>query len=425
MVGYHAGAARRRPDRGVGIVSAAFESSPDIVVVGGGIMGASLAWHLARRGARVALLERDVIAAGASGKTGALLRRHYSNRPEAILAQRGWQTFAAWPEVVGGEPVHTPCGLIVTVDTSPGHEANIDRLHRNVELQNALGIPSRVVTQAELRELQPHATWDDVTHAAYEPDSGFVDAIAATRAMAAAARDAGAAVCEGVTVEGVAIAGDRVQGVRTAEGVIPAGRVVLAAGPWTPRLLAGTGVTLPIEALRVQIAILQRPLSLEPPHMVYLDTAAGIFCRPWAPGRTMIGVGGGDQHDPVDPDRYELRNDREYGRLAIAAIARRIPGMRDAVYLHGHAGLYDMTPDAHPILGGAGPEGLFVMAGFSGAGFKKGPAVAEAMSDLLLGPGPDWVDLQPFRLDRFANDAWQAPWSANEYTFSSDFGHGL
>jgi sarcosine oxidase, subunit beta len=402
------------------------QPSPDIVVVGGGIMGASLAWHLARRGgARVTLLERQVIAAGASGKTGALLRRHYSNRPEAVLAQRGWQTFAAWPEVVGGEPVHTPCGLIVTVDTSPGHEANVDRLHRNVALQIALGIPSRVVAQAELRELQPHACWDDVSHAAFEPDSGFVDAIAATRGMAIAARDAGAVVREGVAVQGVVVDDDRVRGVRTAEGVVPAEQVVLAAGPWTPNLLAGTGVEVPIAALRVQIAILQRPLALEPPHLVYLDTAAGIFCRPWAPGRTMIGVGGGDQHDPVDPDRYEPRNDPGYGQLAIAAIARRIPAMRDAVYLHGHAGLYDMTPDAHPIVGPAGPEGLFLMAGFSGAGFKKGPAVAEAMSDLLLGRGPDWVDLSPFRLERFAGDAWRQPWSADEYTFSSDFGHGL
>jgi sarcosine oxidase subunit beta len=407
-------------------VSAPFQPVPDIVIVGGGIMGASLAWRIAGRGgARVTLLERDVIAAGASGKTGALLRRHYSNRPEAILAQRGWQTFAAWPEEVGGEPVHTPCGLIVTVDTSPGHEANVDRLYRNVALQNALGIPSRVVTRAELRELQPCANWDDVSHAAYEPDSGFVDAIAATRGMAVAARDAGAAVCEGVAVQSVVVERDRVRGVRTSEGVIPAERVVLAAGPWTPRLLAGTGVDVPIEALRVQIAILQRPLALEPSPMVYLDTAAGIFCRPWAPGRTMIGVGGGDQHDPVDPDRYEPRNDPDYGQLAIAAIARRIPAMRDAVYLHGHAGLYDMTPDAHPIIGPAGPGGLFLMAGFSGAGFKKGPAVAEAVSDLLLGSGPDWVDLHPFRFERFTSDGWRAPWSADEYTFSSDFGHGL
>jgi sarcosine oxidase subunit beta len=145
----------------------------DVAIVGGGIMGTSLAWHLARRGAgRVALFERSIIAAGASGKTGALLRRHYTNRPEAILAQRGWETFANWPEHVGGEKVHSPAGLIVTVDTSSEHEINIERLRRNVAMQNALGITSCLVTQAELRQLQPQACWDDVTVAAYEPDSG-------------------------------------------------------------------------------------------------------------------------------------------------------------------------------------------------------------------------------------------------------------
>jgi sarcosine oxidase subunit beta len=401
--------------------------SVDVAIVGGGIMGASLAWHLARRGARrVALFERSVIAAGASGRTGALLRRHYSNRPEAVLAQRGWQTFAAWPEVVGGDPVHVPTGLIVTVDTSPGHESNVERLHRNVALQNGLGIPSRVVSREDLRKLQPQAAWDDVSHAAYEPDSGFVDAIAATRGMARAARDAGADVRERTPVLGIEVVRDRVAGVRTPDGRVAAGTVVLATGPWTPQVLQGTGVSLPIEALRVQVAILQRPLEVAP-HMVYLDTAAGIFARPWAPGRTLIGVGGGDQHDPVDPDAYEPRNDAEYGEMATAALARRIPAMKDAVYLHGHAGLYDMTPDAHPIIGPAGPEGLFVMAGFSGAGFKKGPAAGEAMAGLLMNPatGPDWIDLRPFSADRFSGDIWRQPWGADEYTFSSDFGHGL
>ena len=405
----------------------ASQQAADVVIVGGGIMGTSLAWQLARRGAgRVTLLERSVVAAGGSGKTGALLRRHYSNRPEAILAHRGWQTFAAWPELVGGGPVHTPLGLIVTVETGSGYEDNVERLHRNVALQNAVGIPSRVVDRAELHELQPQADWSDVTHAAFEPDSGYVDAIAATHGMARAAQDAGAVVREGTLALGIETAGDRVQGVRTSDGLIPTGTVVVAAGPWTPQIMRTAGVAVPIAALRVQVAIAQRPLDIES-HMIYLDTAAGIFARPWGPGRTLIGLGGGDQHDPVDPDRHDPGADPGYGDLAIAALARRLPAMRGAAYLHGHAGLYDMTPDAHPIIGPAGPEGLYLMAGFSGAGFKKGPAVAEAMADVLFHPGhgPDWVDLRPFALQRFASDAWRTPWSPDEYAFRSDFGHGL
>ena len=399
----------------------------EVAVVGGGIMGASLAWHLARRGVRVTLCERATIAAGGSGRTGALLRRHYSNEPEAILAQKGWETYAHWPDVVGGDPVHTPAGLIVTVDTSPACDGNLERLRRNVARQNRLGIPSRVVDPDELRQLQPFARWDDVRLAAYEPDSGYVDAVAATRSVAAAARAVGAEIREGCPVFAVETDGTKVSGVRTPDGVVPAEAVVVAAGPWTNRVLAGTGVALPIQTLRVQVAILHRPLDLDEPHFVYLDTVAGIFCRPWAPGRTMVGVGGGDQHDPVDPDAYREQNDPDYPATAIAAIARRIPAMARASYHTGHAGLYDVTPDTHPMLGPVGPAGLFVMAGFSGAGFKKGPAVGQAIAELIVAGHPTVVDLQPFRPGRFAEPGYDpaAPWSDTEYAFRSDFGHRL
>lgn len=398
----------------------------DVAIVGGGIMGTSLAWELSRRGAgRVVVFERRTVAFGGSGRTGALLRRHYSNEPEAVLAQAGWKTYANWPELVGGDPVHTASGLIFTCDTGDACAANVDRLRANVAMQNRLGIPSRLVTPAELRELQPFAVWDDVQLAAYEPDSGYVDAVAATRGMARAAVAAGAEIREQAPVQGIATAGDRVVGVRTSEGIESAGTVVVAAGPWTNAALAGSGASLPIEVLRVQVAILHRPLELEQPHFVYLDAAAGIFCRPWGPGRTMIGVAGGDQHDHADPDAYREQNDPGYGEAAIAALAKRIPAMRRASYLTGHAGLYDMSPDAHPLIGAVGPDGLFVAAGFSGAGFKKGPAVGRALADLILDGACGWVDLHPFRPGRVFESGYDpaAPWGPHEYASTTDFGH--
>jgi sarcosine oxidase subunit beta len=395
-----------------------------VAVVGGGIMGTSIAWHLARRGAgRVTLLERATIASGASGKTGALLRRHYTNGPEAKLAHLSYQVFANWSEIVGGDCGHVPTGVVVTVDTGPGCEGNLERLYRNVALQNALGIEARVVTAAELKELQPFVRVDNITVAAYEPTSGYVDAVAATRSMAAAAIREGVSIREGCRVVGVRVAGGRVLGVETEEGFLPTGTVVCAAGPWSKDLLASADVSVPIVALRVQIAIVHRPLELEEPHFVYIDTAAGMFCRPWGPGRSLIGVGGGDQHDAVDPDRYDERNDLSYPPLAIAAAARRIPAMAKAAYLHGHAGLYDMTPDAHPIIGLAGVDGLFVASGFSGAGFKKGPAVGQCLAEQICEGRATTVDLEPFRLSRFNTEEWRKPWSDTEYVFTSDFGH--
>lgn len=157
----------------------------------------------------------------------------------------------------------------------------------------------------------------------------------------------------------------------------------------------------------------------------YVDNAAGIFCRPWGPNRTMVGLGGGDQHDPVNPDRFEQRNDLPYPGAARTAAARRFPAFTQASYLHGHAGIYDMSPDGHPIIGNSSLEGLMIVAGFSGAGFKKGPAVGIAVADQLLKGGCDWVDLNRFGFDRFSTDTWPESWSTHEYDLGSDFGHGL
>jgi sarcosine oxidase subunit beta len=411
--------------KGLCLMSTTVEPA-DFVVIGGGIMGASIAWNLARRGAgRVLLLERATIAAGASGRTGALLRRHYSNHWEATLAHKSWEIYRNWREIVGGDCGFVPQGLIVTVDTSIGHEANVERLHQNVAMQRSLGIDARVISAAELVELQPYARADDIAAAAYESNSGYVDAIAATRSMARAAARAGVEIHERCDVRSIECDGDRITAVHTTRGRIPTDRVIAAIGPWTSNLLTAHGVDIPITALRVQIAIIQRPLDLEPDHFVYIDTAAGMFCRPWGPGRSLVGVGGGDQHDAVDPDQYEERNDPGYAEQAIAAMARRIPAAGRSTYLHGHAGLYDMTPDAHPIIGAVGPEGLYVACGFSGAGFKKGPAVGQCLTEFVLDGRSSMVDLSPFALARFATDAWKRPWSDTEYTLSSDFGHGF
>lgn len=398
----------------------------DVVIIGGGITGVCAARELASRGAgRVLLLERSTLAAGATGKTGALLRQHYTNEPEARLAHESFRVFTNWHDLVGGDCGHVPHGLVVTVDMGPGNEANAEFMRRNVELQNRVGIDSRVVTAAELKDLQPFAFVDDLIIAAYEPHTGYVDAVASCRSMAAAAIRAGVEIRDGCAVLGIETNENRVTAVRTADGLISTRTVLVAAGPWSPKILATAGVALPVSTLRVQIAIVHRPLELETPPFVYLDTAAGMFTRPWGPGRSLIGIGGGDQHDVVDPDGYDERNDPGYASAAIAAAARRIPAMARGVYLHGHAGLYDMSPDAHPIIGATPIDGLFVAAGFSGAGFKKGPAVGQCLAELIVEGRANLVDLSPFRLDRFQTDCWQTPWSDTEYVFSTDFGHKL
>ena len=358
----------------------------DVVVIGGGIVGASTAFFLSSKSdARVALLERGTIASEASGRTGALLRRHYTNEAEARLAHRGYEIYRDWEAIVGDEGAHTPHPVVVTIDTAGESSGNIEKMRANVAMLNRVGVDIDVVTGDQLRSLQPFADWSDIDVATLEPASGYVDAVKATRSMARAAKREGTQIREHTAVTGLIVNGGRVSGVRTTAGDILCDLVVCAAGPWTTNLLAEIGIAVPVTALRVQIAILHRPLELQEDHFVYLDVAAGVFTRPWGDGRSLVGVGGGDQHDEVDPDTYDPRNDRGYADQAISAIAKRIPAMQHAAYLHGHAGLYDMSPDTHPIIGETGIDGLYLAAGFSGAGFKKGPAVGEAIASVIGG----------------------------------------
>jgi sarcosine oxidase subunit beta len=401
-------------------------TAADVVVIGGGIMGTSTAWQLAMRGAgRVVLLERATIAAGASGWTGALLRQHYTNLPEATLAHQSHLVFRNWAEVVGGSCGYVDHGLVVTVDQRPDVAGNVALLERNVATLRALGVETEVISAEELRQLQPWCYVDDIATAAYEPNSGYCDASLATQSMADAAERSGALIFEQVRTLAITSDGTRVTGVRTDVGEISAPVIVVCAGPWSVELARTVGVNLPIEAIRVQVAIVHRPRVLSQPHFVFLDVAAGCFTRPWAPGRSLLGVAGGDQHDPVDPDNFVLGNDADYPEKAKSAVARRIPAMARAQYLHGHAGLYDMSPDAHPIIGPAGPEGLIVACGFSGAGFKKGPAVGQCLAELIVDGRANQVDLDPFRLSRFDELDWDQAWSDTEYVFTSDFGHKL
>lgn len=398
------------------------------IIIGGGIMGASIAFALAHRGLRdVLVLEKRTVASGASGKTGALLRQHYSNRPEATLAHLSHETFRNWGEIIGGSCGYVECGLIATVAMSGPDDPNVARMRANIALQNSVGIRSEVVTGDELRRLQPFARFDDIVIAAYEPASGYVDAIAATRSMMDAAIDRGAHLREGVAVAAIRTASGRVIGVDTSDGPIDAPLVICATGPWSVPLLATASVAVPIEPLRVQVAIVNRPNAMpRVGTMAYVDTAANFFCRDWGANRTMVGIGGGEFHDTADPDAYDERPDPTMPPLAIANLARRMPAMAAATPLYGHAGLYDMTPDAHPIIGPVpGLDGLYLSIGYSGAGFKKGPAVGQALAELILDGRTATADLAPFHLTRFATDAWRTPWGEHEYTFSSDFGHGF
>jgi len=374
-------------------------TSPDVIVVGGGINGASTAFNLARAGLKVTLIEKDFIAAGPTGRSSAIIRQHYSHEVTARMALRSLRIFQNFDDVVGGDPEFHPTGFLLAA-----RPEDVAMLEANVTLQQAVGINTRLVSPQEVKELEPHISIEGIAAAAYEPESGYADPAATTTAFAGRARDLGASLQLGSRVQTVLIEGGRAIGVATDQGTFRAGVVVLAAGPWTARIAETIGIDLPIKASRHQVITYRRPDEFER-HMVFAGFADAVYIRPETGQLMLVGsIEPGEAEDEVpDPDRFNEHVDFDVVAEFSERVARRYPAMEAGTSPGGWASLYDITPDWHPILGALpGVEGLYCVAGTSGHGFKLGPAVGEMMADLIINGQKPEADINLFSLGRFA-----------------------
>ncbi|MBI4639573.1 MAG: FAD-binding oxidoreductase [Candidatus Tectomicrobia bacterium] len=398
----------------------AIKRTADVVIIGAGVMGCSLAFHLTRAGMKdVMILEKKHVAAGGTGKSGALVRMHYTNEPEARMAFASLTYFQNWKDIVGGECGFTKTGFIMTVTPE-----NAEKLRKNVEMLKGIGIKTEVITAQDLRELQPFCHVDDLTLAAYEPESGYADPKATTYAFLHKAQEMGATLHEGVAVTKIRVEGHRVVGVETTDGSIDSPRVVLMAGPWSGRLAKTSGVEISIQPRRAQIAFFKRAPELARGHFVFIDGAQGSYFRPHGGELTLAGVGVWEKAPILDPDHYDEKNDPDFIEAAKRKLSARLPPMAQSAYERGHAGLYDISEDTRAILDRApGVDGLYLATGFSGTGFKKSPAVGACISELILEGKAKTVDIHPFRFSRFAeNDPIQGKY---EYRLPADFGHKI
>jgi sarcosine oxidase subunit beta len=392
----------------------------EAIIIGAGVMGASLAFHLTRAGMkRVTVLDKRGLCGGMTAKSGALVRMHYTNEPEARMAFAALRYFQHWKDIVGGECGFTRTGFIMTVTPD-----NAERLRHNVAMLQAIGINTSVITPQELRELQPCAQVDDLTVAAYEPESGYADPVATATAFMQAALRQGATLREGVEVTAIRRAGGRVLGVDTTDGLFEAPVVVVMAGPWSDRLLQTVGIDFLLTPQRAQVAFYRRPPELARGHMVFIDGALGAYFRPHGDALSLIGVGLWKPEPRPDPDAYNEANDPDFIPAAQARAARRLPALGRAEYARGHAGIYDVSPDTRAVLDRApGIDGLYIAAGFSGTGFKISPAVGACVAELITQGRATFVDIAPFRFSRFEE---QRPIrGAHEYVLPADFGHRM
>lgn len=371
-------------------------TNADVIVVGAGVQGASLAFHLAERGASVLVLERESVAAGATGRSSGFVRMHYDLEAEARLAWASFPTFWDWAARVGaGDPGFVRTGFLQLVP--PGFEAH---LRANVAMQQRLGVATLLLDGDDVRRLVPDLASDDVVLAAYEPLSGYADPAATAAGFLAAARNRGARYVGGCRVERVTTAGERVTGVATNQGSFAAPVVVDAAGAWAGRLAESVGVEVPIEAWRHDTFVLGRPAGLRSPLPVVLDHALGIYFRPEGGHQLLVGLED-ENRLGGDPDRPLEATPSRTIDIAVERLTRRLPAAEAATLERTFVGQDGITPDQRAIIGPAGPEGFWLCCGFSGTGFKTAPAIGAALAAWICGDDAGRRQLEPFRLERF------------------------
>ena len=368
----------------------------DIVIVGAGVMGASIAFHLAQRKAgRILIVDKDHVGRGGSGRSSALVRMHYSFPPEVQLALISLRMFERWQELVGASPLFYRTGFARIV-----HPGEADLLRRNVEMQRALGVNVSLISRQELQTMCPDWRVEDVELAAYEPDSGYGDGAAVASDFLARARELGTAYSPRTRMTSLIVNQGRIHGVQTDQGEILAPPVVCAIGPWTRPLLAAAGYDLPIESEYHQVAILKNAPRMSGGGCACIDSVTATYFRPDGSEKFLVGDFYGKR--PTDPDDFPQRASAESLEEMIERACARIPALENAEVVRGVTGVYDMTPDCRPLLGAIpGIEGLHVCAGFSGMGFKISPAIGVVMSELLLDGAAKTVDIEPFAPDRF------------------------
>ncbi len=382
------------------MTSSSLPNVADAVIIGGGVIGCAIQYHLAQLGIpNTVLLERDVLGSGSTGRSQAICRMHYSNRVTTQLAWQSLQVFADFDARVGGNSGFVQTGYLVVVN-----EADQGGLQRNIAMHQELGVPTSVVSPDDLSRLAPMVTLYDDERAAWEPESGYADPYQTTVSYAARAREAGAVIASRNPASGIEIVAGRVQSVLTAAGErIATDTVVVAAGPWSKQVLAGVGVDVPLLPVRHQVATVARPVELVPRHPTVGDISQSFSFRP--DGTNFTTMGFGDDEEQPDPEAYPQGIDLQSAASARAKLARRIPGMSDSYYRGGWSGLFTTTPDWHPILDSVpGVEGLFCAVGFSGHGFKLSPAIGKAVAELVAEGKARDVDLSPLRFSRFAED---------------------
>jgi sarcosine oxidase, subunit beta len=363
-----------------------------VVVVGGGVIGASVAFHLAEAGvADVVLIERDQLASGSTSKAAGGVRAQFSDPLNIQLGARSLEAFAAFGARPGHEIDFRRVGYLFLLS----RPEDVATFEESIELQNRLGVPSRLIDPDEARRLSPPVDTDGLLAAAFSPDDGLATPEAVVQGYAAAARRHGAHVETGCELLEVRLAGEQISAVVTSKGVVETPALVCAAGAWSRRVGELVGVELPVTPSRRQVLLTEPVPDLPERLPMTIDLSSSFYFHREGPG-LLMGMSLDDE-----PPGFNLERDDAWIPRLVEAMALRAPSLAEVGVAGGWAGLYEVTPDHNALIGEAPRPARFLYAtGFSGHGFLQGPAVGEVVRDLFLGRTPP-VDVTPLAVDRF------------------------
>ncbi|HVH23111.1 MAG TPA: FAD-binding oxidoreductase [Pseudonocardia sp.] len=364
----------------------------EVVIIGGGVIGTSIAFHLAEAGITdVLLLEREQLGAGSTSKAAGGVRAQFADRLNIELGARSLAAFAQFAQRPGQEIDLHRVGYLFLLST----REDVAAFERDVALQNELGVRSWMIDPAEAARLSPMIATEGLLAAAFSPDVGHCAAESVVLGYATAARRLGATLRTGTGVTGLETVGDEVRFVHTDLGRVEAGAVICAAGAWSQAIGAMAGVDLPVTPVRRQVLFTEPMPELAPVVPFTIDFATSFYFHREGRG-LLLGMS-----DPEQAPGFELGYSTDWLPRLGAAMAARAPRLLDVGLGTGWAGLYEITPDHNALIGrAAAPANFLYATGFSGHGFLQGPAVGEVVRDLYLGVQP-FLDVGPLSADRF------------------------
>lgn len=366
-----------------------------VVIIGGGINGVSVAYHLAKFGAKdIIVLEKDFLAAGSTGRCGAGIREQWGTEMNCRLAHHSVKKFErANAELEYDDDIEfKQKGYLILAHTEKEHE----QFKKNIVLQHSLGIPSRLVTPSEAKEIVPHLNTEGLLAATFCPEDGHINPFKAVDAYAKAARRLGVEIETGVEVTGIKVVAGRITSVETDKGSISTDIVVNTAGPYSQLVGAMAGIKLPVYSERHQILVTEPVDPLQDP--MVMSFSRGFYVQQSPHGSFIMGFG-----DPNEPhDAYETGHTWEFLEVMAKVVTWHLPVIGKLRVVRQWSGMYNLTPDRQPILGTVDDvAGYYQAIGFSGHGFMLGPTTGELMAQKILGL-PLTMPIDQLHLNRFA-----------------------